>query len=83
MIRKPGAPDLYGYFEGKEQMPPFGPEQLTDNDVAMVIRFLRNDYPMPDRPAGTKCYRLAGCLAVCSQSSLETRRPGWDWAAAW
>ena len=53
MIRKPGAPDLYGYFEGKEQMPPFGPEQLTDNDVDMVIRFLRNDYPMPDRPAGT------------------------------
>ena len=48
-----GAPDLYGYFEGKEQMPPFGPEQLTDNDVDMVIRFLRNDYPMPDRPAGT------------------------------
>jgi ubiquinol-cytochrome c reductase cytochrome b subunit len=49
MIRKPNAPDLYGFFEGKEQMPPFGPEQLTENDVDMVIRFLRNEYPMPGR----------------------------------
>ena len=28
-------------------MPPFGPEQLTDNDVDMVIRFLKNDYQIP------------------------------------
>ena len=60
MIRKPGAPDLYGYFEGKDQMPPFGPEQLTDNDVAMVIRFLRNDYPMPDRPEGNSALVASG-----------------------
>lgn len=47
MIRKPNAPDLYGYFDGKNQMPPFGAEQLTDNDVEMVVRYLRNEYPMP------------------------------------
>ena len=47
MIRKPGAPDLYGYLEAKDRMPAVRPEQLTDNDVDMVIRFLRNDYPMP------------------------------------
>jgi quinol-cytochrome oxidoreductase complex cytochrome b subunit/mono/diheme cytochrome c family protein len=51
MIRKPNAPDLYGYFEEKDRMPPFGPEQLTRNDVEMVIRYLRNDYPKPQRPA--------------------------------
>ena len=53
MIRKPGAPDLYGYLEAKDQMPAFGPDQLTENDVDMVVRYLRNDYPMPDRPVGT------------------------------
>ena len=44
MIRKPGAPDLYGFFEDKAQMPPFGPDQLRGNDVEMIIRFLHNDY---------------------------------------
>jgi hypothetical protein len=28
-------------------MPAFGPDQLTVNDVAMVIRYLWNDYPAP------------------------------------
>ena len=51
MIRKPGAPDLYGYLEAKDRMPAFGPEQMTDNDVEMVVRFLKSDYPAPpDRP---------------------------------
>ena len=44
MIRKPGAPDLYGFFEDKAQMPPFGPDQLGGNDLAMIIRFLHDDY---------------------------------------
>jgi ubiquinol-cytochrome c reductase cytochrome b subunit len=44
MIHKPGAPDLYGYLEAKDQMPAFGSDQLTDNDVAMVIRYLKGDY---------------------------------------
>jgi ubiquinol-cytochrome c reductase cytochrome b subunit len=44
MIHKPGAPDLYGYLEARDQMPAFGPDQLTDNDAAMVIRYLKGDY---------------------------------------
>jgi ubiquinol-cytochrome c reductase cytochrome b subunit len=46
MIRKPGAPDLYGFFKGKEKMPPFGADQLTQSDLEMIIRYLKNDYPM-------------------------------------
>ena len=44
MIRKPGAPDLYGYLEKKDQMPSFA-IQLTDNDVRSIVRYLLNDYP--------------------------------------
>jgi ubiquinol-cytochrome c reductase cytochrome b subunit len=51
MIRKPSAPDLYGYFEENNRMPPFGPEQLTGDDVEMVIRFLKKDYLPPTRTA--------------------------------
>jgi hypothetical protein len=47
MIRKPAAPDLYGYYEEPNKMPAFGPEQLTTNDVEMVVRFLKNDYLPP------------------------------------
>jgi ubiquinol-cytochrome c reductase cytochrome b subunit len=47
MIHKPGAPDLYGYLEAKDQMPAFGLDQLTENDVAMVIRYLKGDYAPP------------------------------------
>jgi ubiquinol-cytochrome c reductase cytochrome b subunit len=52
MIHKPGAPDLYGYLEAKDRMPAFGPDQLTDNDVAMVVRYLKNDYIPADRGEG-------------------------------
>ncbi|AGA30753.1 cytochrome b N-terminal domain-containing protein [Singulisphaera acidiphila] len=44
MIHKPGAPDLYGYLEKKDQMPAFTSEQLTKNDVNMLVRYLQNDY---------------------------------------
>ena len=40
MIHKPGALDLYGYLEKKDQMPSFA-DQLTENDVATVVRFLK------------------------------------------
>ena len=50
MIRRPTAPDLYGYYEAKDHMPPFGPDQMTDNDVDMVIRYLRHDYPGANVP---------------------------------
>jgi ubiquinol-cytochrome c reductase cytochrome b subunit len=50
MIRKPGAPDLYGYLEAEHQMPAFGGDQLTDNDATTLIRYLRDDYPGAPAP---------------------------------
>jgi ubiquinol-cytochrome c reductase cytochrome b subunit len=52
MIHKPGAPDVYGYLEKKDQMPSMA-DQLTDNDVRTVVRYLRNDY-VPPEPSGGK-----------------------------
>ena len=52
MIHKPGAPDLYGYLEAKDQMPAFGADQLTENDVTTVIRYLKNDYTPPNGRPG-------------------------------
>ena len=49
MIRKPGAPDLYGFYNGDERMFPFGVDQLSQGNLEMIIRFLKNDYPMPGR----------------------------------
>ena len=43
MIRKPGATDMYGFLDATDQMPPFA-EQLSENDVNTVIRYLGNDY---------------------------------------
>jgi ubiquinol-cytochrome c reductase cytochrome b subunit len=45
MIRKPAAPDLYGYLEPADRMPAFGRDQLTENDVATLIRYLKGEYP--------------------------------------
>ena len=75
MIRKPAAPDLYGYLEEKDQMPPFGPDQLTENDVDMVIRFLRNDYPMPDRPAGRSWRRVRAARDRVASGERPSRLP--------
>ena len=44
MVRKPGAPEHYAYLKPKDQMPSFA-EQLTDNDVRTIVRYLLNDYP--------------------------------------
>ncbi len=44
MIHKPGSSDLYGYLEKEDQMPAFTRDQLTENDVTTLIRFLKNDY---------------------------------------
>jgi ubiquinol-cytochrome c reductase cytochrome b subunit len=45
MTRKPGAADKYGYLDAKDQMPAFGADQLSANDMEMVIRYLKGDYP--------------------------------------
>jgi ubiquinol-cytochrome c reductase cytochrome b subunit len=47
MIRKPGAQDKYGYLKVEAQMPAFGADQLLQNDVDMVIRYLKEDYLKP------------------------------------
>ncbi len=47
MIRKPGAADRYGFLGDQQKMPPFGSDQVSDNDVDMVVRYLRGDYPRP------------------------------------
>ncbi len=44
MINKPGSPNHYGWMEPKDQMPAFA-EQLTDNDLVTIVRYLKNDYP--------------------------------------
>jgi len=47
MTRKPGAADKYGFLDAKDQMPPFGDDQLSANDMDMIIRYLKYDYPKP------------------------------------
>ena len=63
MIRKPGAPDLYGYLEPKDRMPAFGVDQLSGNDVDMLIRYLKEDYPGAEKsdsgPIETEVARAA------------------------
>ena len=51
MIRKPGATEKYGYLKVEQQMPAFGSDQLIQNDVDMVIRYLKNDYLKPGAAA--------------------------------
>ena len=43
-IRKPSAADRYGYLGEHQKMPGFAADQLSENDVNMVIRYLRGDY---------------------------------------
>ncbi|MGO9470016.1 MAG: cytochrome b N-terminal domain-containing protein [Isosphaeraceae bacterium] len=45
MTRKPGAADKYGFLDEKDQMPAFGDDQLSANDMEMVIRYLKGEYP--------------------------------------
>jgi quinol-cytochrome oxidoreductase complex cytochrome b subunit/mono/diheme cytochrome c family protein len=47
MIRKPGAADKYAFIEDKDRMPAFGADQLSANDLEMIIRYLKDDYPRP------------------------------------
>ncbi len=48
MIRKPDAPDKYGFLEKEQKMPAFNADQLSPNDLQMVIRYLRGDYVKAD-----------------------------------
>jgi ubiquinol-cytochrome c reductase cytochrome b subunit len=51
MIRKPGADDMYGYLKAKDQMPAFGSDQLIQNDLNMLTRYLKDDYLKPGATA--------------------------------
>ena len=48
MIKSPGSINHYGYLEGEQVMPAFG-GQLTDPDLATLVRYLRGDYEGADR----------------------------------
>jgi mono/diheme cytochrome c family protein len=47
MIKTPGTINHYGYLEAEQKMPAFG-GQLTDRDIATLVRYLKGDYPRPD-----------------------------------
>ncbi len=47
MIRKPDALDRYGYLETSNRMPAFGTDQVSDADLNMIIRYLKDDYLKP------------------------------------
>jgi ubiquinol-cytochrome c reductase cytochrome b subunit len=53
MIKTPGSPNLYGYLDTarkkQQKMPAFG-GQITDPDIATLVRYLKGDY---DRPAAS------------------------------
>jgi ubiquinol-cytochrome c reductase cytochrome b subunit len=58
LIRKPSAPDLYGYLEPEHQMPGFA-GQLTETDELAIIRYLKNDYlGAPGADSSTKAASL-------------------------
>jgi ubiquinol-cytochrome c reductase cytochrome b subunit len=49
MIKSPGHPSAYGHLAEEQKMPAFG-GQLTESDVAAVIRYLQGDYTPAPRP---------------------------------
>jgi quinol-cytochrome oxidoreductase complex cytochrome b subunit/mono/diheme cytochrome c family protein len=49
MIRNPNGPSFYGHLEAEQKMPAFD-EQLTDDDVTTVVRYIKGDYlPLPSK----------------------------------
>lgn len=47
MVRKPGASDRYGYLPENQKMPAFGVDQVSENDLSMITRYLRGEYAPP------------------------------------
>jgi ubiquinol-cytochrome c reductase cytochrome b subunit len=68
MVRKPGASDRYGFLAEHRKMPAFGTDQVSDNDIDMVIRYLRGDYPR------TACVPIAGSGSVASSAVGDRAR---------
>jgi ubiquinol-cytochrome c reductase cytochrome b subunit len=38
-------PDAMRHYGSKNRMPAYGPEQLTDNDLELLVRWMTGDYP--------------------------------------
>jgi ubiquinol-cytochrome c reductase cytochrome b subunit len=70
MIRKPGAADRYGFLEQEQKMPAFGADQLTPNDLEMVIRYLKDDYPKGGATGGN------GPESLAARRGSSTGPPG-------
>jgi len=53
MIRKPRSSDKYGFLDEKQpnQMPAFGADQITDSDLDVLVRYLKDDYIFGGRAA--------------------------------
>jgi ubiquinol-cytochrome c reductase cytochrome b subunit len=55
MIRKPRSADKYGFLDESQenQMPAFGPDQITPSDLDVLIRYLKDEYvkARPDETA--------------------------------
>jgi ubiquinol-cytochrome c reductase cytochrome b subunit len=47
MIREPGSKHTYGFLGKRQPMPAFDQAQMSDNDLATVIRYVKEDYPSP------------------------------------
>jgi quinol-cytochrome oxidoreductase complex cytochrome b subunit/mono/diheme cytochrome c family protein len=50
MIKAPGSINHYGYLEAEQKMPGFG-GQLTDRDLATLVRYLKGDFPKAEPSA--------------------------------
>ncbi len=50
MIKDPNAPAHYGYMEADQKMPAFG-DQLTDDDLTTLVRYLKGQYLAPPAAA--------------------------------
>ena len=52
MIRKPRSSDKYGFLDENQenQMPAFGPDQITSSDLDVLIRYLKDDYAKARAP---------------------------------
>ena len=82
MIRKPHATDKYGYLYGGDQdtevpnMPAFPPDQLTNSDLVMIIRYLKGDYvPPPSDRSGNETSSASSTLAE-TRATESAATPG-------
>ncbi|APZ92045.1 cytochrome b N-terminal domain-containing protein [Fuerstiella marisgermanici] len=77
-IRNPGAPRHYG---AKNEMPAYPPQQLTDEDLNLLVRWLTHDYlpsDVPDYPSRLGDLPSAGDAAADSNEADEDATEGQD-----